>query len=765
MSEINLNQKTTSKSDEFENFRVQLGQIFLSYETHQDDALLNGFLSFVHSKVEKRVFGCLEAAQNETNKQHAELQRTADEVLDALWLSVHYAVFKKFQHWMLFMISASESNPKSGRSVQNRKLEAKMTKYYKSVHKFYYALLEKTLAEYDVTCIVPARFLKLLNVPSAQKEGRIILNVNDPRSIAITLVIHRCLLYIGSSSRYKTLCERGKGPYGAGSFKKALRYYDLALLLLPSVGETHLQKGLIYVQTKNYGFACYSFSRSASSRIFAPSGLLNLLNCIANPKSRTFQQILAQFRGLREVERNRKLQCHREIIETYFLVLFGAMFSPQTWLMGKSNRIIGDASVDDVKRILRERILLKYNQNMNIILQNCIMLITGFDLLKSKAMEHLRSPESESRYLCMAFDHLIFLLNNIVAKEWAQNNDGQYLALLRIVMAWVKCDKNVLKYAHRREDFCTSISKIMNQISTSSQVKLFEMEHRPQRNYYFDEDVSLREVKTFRHALTDFQDENIFKEPDAALRVAGLYDKKYSVEEENDLRRQAIVVSLKKFLSKNSSLSAKKNVVSGNHIAKPHSFVKKVVGVEQTRFEINNRPTVEHEELEVLQTTEFKSDPGFAGWGYSGSSVPAAPSGFKVRPSNSLVSGGKEQSAKILKSATSSESVGGLRQPQASTSAVIAAPHPNNMISPYMSHPNIASVNLPPVVYPPYWQQQYQPPMHDAFYRGMPSGLPLNMNTFPPVAPTPDSRHPAHPAMYPTIQGSSYVNNFAHTPY
>lgn len=696
----------------FEGFSSQLVNILEAYQVDQDDALLTGFLSFVHSKLEK----CIQESINERLYPHeaptmginkARDNFTRDDkngeedadlsiLLDYLWRNVHYPIFKFFQSWRGILVPVNaKTNP---RFVEFRKMNAKLTKVFKCIHKFYYLLLESMFKNYDTSEVVPSEVAKLLNIKLEHQSNVPVLNAENPLTITVVVLIHRSLVYLGTCHRYKQICENSSNNFEIQVFKKSQRYYRFASLVLPSVGESSLQEGLIYIQTKNFGYSTYKFMRSILSRLPSRAGMPNFISTVCEKRSTTFQQIAKLLQDLKRFETDKKRIINSEIIEMYFLVLFGAHVAPKVWKSEDETLAFNGVSLLHYKNVLYDRISTRYVKNISLIMQNLILLIGGFDVLlmldsnenKKRTLQDLNPADVQ--YLTFACEYMSLLINNVIMNEWDKCDSSEYLAMVRIIVCWLKSNRIALHFAHRAHNLCSAISRLINAILKSDIIQNGGWsDHRPKRNYFFDEDVLLKEFKSVKFVLTDFRDDEIYKMEDSSERLAGMLKTRLSLKEENLLRIQAIVVSGKKFLMKNACDIKWANDQFIKVPKKTDERFKKMDNHSdggKTSYSAVAKKSISVRDLEAKLQEQNKSD----GRGYSGSSVPVAPASFNVKPSSSFTDSRSDVSG--------------------TSAGTTYAPSPYMQASPAaLPHTRIEHAN-----YMQYWAQGYQPGM---VYNGM----------------------------------------------
>ncbi|QLL31873.1 hypothetical protein HG536_0C00400 [Torulaspora globosa] len=671
------------------NFQTQLEATFKDNQIVQDDALLNGFLSFVESRLTRMVKESLDVQQEicESARNNGSLQididdRTVPLILRLYWEKICHPVFKWFQAWRK-TISPKEPGEKP-RYVEFRKMNAKLTKFFKSVHKFYYSIMEQVVAKYDCSALMPLKLREELNmkIPESSEQSR--LGSNGKFAVLVVMTLHNCLLYLGTTHRYKAVGQKINNRYQLQDFEKSIRYLDMACLFLPSMGEAHLQKGLIYVQTNNFGSAVYQFTRSALARIPSPAAESNFARIICDRKSRLRHNFDQNLKHNHHLKMDPTGFINRMIIESYFLVLFGNHFAPQSW---KIDSLPGVSNLVSLERVLYEKISTCYIKNTGLIFENLIIAIGGFDLLvkrpkigekrlDSQAVNLKDLTQVQSNYLSFSFKFISHLLH-IIREAWEKNfDDFHYLAMVRVVENWLKCNRAALQYSHRDENFCKALALLLNDILKSDKLDKSSLANsKPTRPYFFEEDVMLKEFFSVRYALSDFNDEHIFASSDSTSRLMGYVPEteRLQATDEGRLRLKAIVGSGRKFFAKNSCgmvWNAEKTLYEFGQqaVKRPTKRSENTPSkIQNDKRTLNTKKSGKNETLSIAELEEqfrgTRQGTKTPDWGYSGSSAPMAPSTFNTKPSS-----GMTESASVRQAATISSD--GSVQPSSSSTTL-----------------------------------------------------------------------------------------------
>ncbi|CAG98717.1 Ebs1p [Kluyveromyces lactis] len=695
----------TDLQETFSGFQKQL-QSVLETDFFRDDSLMKGAIQMIHSKIMQMLLqslipeGLHQDITTDTGSKKSEIRSSdAHRILDLTWKHVHYPIFKYFQNWRNRNVAEGSRPNYAG----HRQLNSILQKIFPQIHKLYYSTLELIFANYNLTALIPSDTRSKLNISTKKlnDDASNVLKPEDSFSIDCVMASQRCLLYIGCSQRYKIIMEHLSDRYQQADFQKPLRYLDIASTIVPSVGETFLQRGICYTHTKNFGNAAYQFVRSSLSRLPSDAGIPNFTNLLGDPNGSLFKKLLNSLDDLKVQETIKKRIINMEIMEFYILPLIGSHIFPQTW---KNNR--HSDRLKHFQTLLFDKIEIRYIKNISMIFQDLILLIGSFHMyqmingvssnttssaatimpndktlmngngsansINNSGNSNIRSIQSETKFLEFIFKFFTHLIDKVIMKEFKNCEMFQYLAMARIMMCWIKSHKNVLKFAHRSTSFCQSMVNLTNELLSSNDLSIsFEHLHRPTRDYFYEEDIMLKEFGPTKFTLSDFNDEKLLSMDNLPDRLVGKSKNKLTAKEEHSSRVQVLVYSNKKFLEKNCCgfkldtekkryvHTAVKRVKANSlpNIAKPESVTKSFsidgagsgkiypqkngFSVAFTTRENSNASggssmdmsTSPHYTEEAVKDNTTPANPV---WNYSGSSAPQPPLSFNVTPSFSV---------------------------------------------------------------------------------------------------------------------------------
>lgn len=316
----------------FNGIKSQLNSILKSNQLFQDYALLNGFLAFVHSKLNAAILTSIESQCGKSFAADLDSfdQSSISSILDFSWESVHYPIFKWFQMWRNYILFEKENKKQQTKFIDFRKMNSKMLKFFKTVQNFYVNVINTVYKKYDISVLLPKRIiqdLKLSDIENTTNVGDSLavktFNSSSPLAHLIPTLFHRCLLFLGTAYRYKTLLEEISNKYSISNFKKSLDFFRLASLVLPSAGETYSQAGAIFLQTGNLGIAVFNFVKGMMTKMPSPVSIKNFGALMVDNKSSLNRSLHTTIMNTYLQESKGPRTPAKEILEFYFLGLLG----------------------------------------------------------------------------------------------------------------------------------------------------------------------------------------------------------------------------------------------------------------------------------------------------------------------------------------------------------------------------------------------------------------------------------------------------------
>ncbi|TID29179.1 hypothetical protein CANINC_002136 [Pichia inconspicua] len=616
-----------------------------------DASILQGTLNFSHSKLSSFILDTISYQYNLCNQIDNESDaqqllvyeklnsniRSVGNIIDKVWIDMHHPAIKSYQSLFLqlskskdtsiinnkkqsynnkskFHNSNTNTNPTNSQNfVEYRKLFDKFVKLVSKALDFYFTLLQTILSQYDLSVYIPVKkicsTLKIdINTITDDKNIKLLPNSNTLIS-SIVYLIHKCVLYIGDLSRYRTLIAKTYLPSTSiskadnNNYSKSIELYKLSLLILPSLGDPYNHIAIIDNVKDDKFNVVYNFVRASLTSTpldLAQSNLLNLLN--KNSKSNA---ILRKFENLNGLDRQTITKNDRlSLLKSQFLVLFNYNLLPSRW-RSKPGYLVSGHEIklieDDFYYLLSTLDFHKQIFN-DFYLKQVVILLGGFELLiDPKNIENSRLKQSTAiitDYLAFMFRFLENLLkicikicNNPNANEQHQEIDEQetpqklsmafstsLLPVIRLLLCWFKEREIARVYLARSGNLANLLAILINRLisyldDTASINRLKELlpsekdwsietvlMTKPSRSRLFKEDVSLREFKPINYMLDDFDDSRFFtKDSNSVLALIGespIEDKGStgSVTKFNDniLRLVAIIVLGKRLVLENA---------------------------------------------------------------------------------------------------------------------------------------------------------------------------------------------------------------------
>lgn len=544
-------------------FKVQLNDIFKSNQLIQDYSILKGFLTFVVSKLHSLIEGSFLKEVKSAQNSSAELDiHTIPLILDLSWEKIWYPIFKWFQSFRKAILH-SFSNKDQPNYVELRKMTSKLKKFSGAVNDFYLETFRLISKNINVEMIIPSDILQSLNIKMESQINILTLDLKSKLAPLVMLMTHRSLLYLGSMHRYRSLCEKFNNRYTVEDFDKSTTFFNTAITLCPSIGETYFQKGLVFMQTNDLGLACYEFIRGSLVKLPSRSALVSIQNMLMRQDTASHKSILQVISSVHQDDLIGSKIVNREIIEYYFLVCLGYNLKKDIWIDKSSQNkeiTINGIGLKHIESILYEKMSTRYIKNIELIYKNLVSVIGGFQLLElmensvKPDNNHKKDMENNRTYLKFALTFISTVIKNIVNNMWKKDFEtSEYLAIVRITFSWLKSNENALRYAQNDPIFLQSIAKLLNEIIKSEYVATGNPETRISRNYLFKEDILIYNLTCFKNNTSLYDDSLIFNSTDKINRLLGYAPEVEKLDKigEAKLRLQSIVIIGKDILASN----------------------------------------------------------------------------------------------------------------------------------------------------------------------------------------------------------------------
>ncbi|SMN20886.1 similar to Saccharomyces cerevisiae YDR206W EBS1 Protein involved in inhibition of translation and nonsense-mediated decay [Maudiozyma saulgeensis] len=540
-------------------FQVQLNDIFKSNQLTQDYTILKGFINFVQSKIQSVLENNFQRALKESKTDDAVLDiNFIPLILDSTWERIWYPIFKWFQSFRKVILRSS-ANKNQPSYMELRKLTSKVKKFSSSVADFYMTTILLFHKNVDTSLIIP-KFLSD-NLKLASKTNPTLSPVDYNSKFAALLIrsYHRCLLYLGSLHRYKALCEKFNNRYIVEDFNKSLQYFNWAILLCPSVGETYFQRGLIYMQLNNVSKLCVNNIIGCLVPLRSRSALININNLYSKSDSSLHKAVLEVLSSIHKDDLIGSKIVNREIIEYYTIVLLGYHLQKESWAdkSGKSgSQTINSIGLKHLELTLYERMSTRYIKNIELIYHNVLSVIGSYHLIETlkKDCDKEVTKQSKKYYLKFAFSFISTVLENVVIDGWIKNIETyQYLSISRLVLNWVQANEDVLEYANNNSFFIQHVATLLNSILDSKYISYTDLEVKIPRTYMLEDDLILNSLAILRKSYSEFDDSVMITASDRIDRLSGHVDHSEKLDKigESTLRMKSIIKMGSNLLLKN----------------------------------------------------------------------------------------------------------------------------------------------------------------------------------------------------------------------
>lgn len=585
-----------------------------------DTSLLQGALSFGHSKFTDYIIDSLAYQYNSFNESDSTSDSelsilpqknllNADSIgnmLDKVWIEIHHPAIKYFQFAFYQLNKSVKDDPNANNStkrqnyqskynkynnnnnnnnnnastgaqlfVEYRKLFDKFIKFIAKAYDFYYSLLKTMLNTYDLSIYIPVKKIcstlkiNLSSLDLNVRDSRLPLSNSSNLISSIVYLIHKCVLFIGDLSRYRTLIAKTYLPSTSiskednNNYSKSIELYKLSLLILPSLGDPYNHIAIIDNLKDDKFNVVYNFIRSSltsSPLSIAHSNLINLLT--KHPRTNS---ILRKFEHLNSLDRNSITKNDRlGLLKSQFLILFNYNLLPSKWKL-KTGYLISGHSIASIENDFYKLLsTLDFHKQIfnDFYFKQMVILTGGFELLIdpnfSKNLNLSQSGGVISDYLDFLFRYLetflkvcIKICDDHMADDDSKNRSPCDLKIMsfstslfpvvRLLVCWFNEREIARAYLKRSTKISNLLAALINRLifyidkeKVETIFKNFSVKYnlkssltsilnqKPVRDRLFKEDVALREFKPINYALGDFDDSHLYsKEPESILALIG----------------------------------------------------------------------------------------------------------------------------------------------------------------------------------------------------------------------------------------------------
>lgn len=504
--------------------------------------------------------------------------------LPLIWQNYQSSCVRWCYEWRMAIKESQSREQQYPRRIKNitvefRVMTNKISKMMKIFHRFYYQILEYITCHFDTSLLIPSQLTGDLNLEGLIQKmphlasRRHLLQPNDKATVHVIMTFYYCLLFLGKIRYHQTILEDRSYMYANATksrwtlnndrnnireFNKARRYWNMATILVPSMGETYYQLSKLASHNNDYVKKVYYLIRTHFARS----------NQKANPHD--YNDIIQFFQN--KSWKSDGYDVDLLINHVFEIMRHYLMFGITPDNTNNNEGILDNESEQilhlkhDVLICLQTETLLANTEVVNdliVVLIGIFAIVQDYHIadMVSSSSKLNKSNECLLEFILDVIFQIIRHINKSISTNPLYNKDNllPFIVTLRVINCWIKSNIVVLKFAHRYLPICHIICEFLKTLkqedikSSPSLHGLIRVNKRPHRLYLFEEDVTLREFTCIGCGLSDFDDTDIFNQNNVINRLTGHAPKACLLqkEEEFSLRLQAIVVSMKRFLNHN----------------------------------------------------------------------------------------------------------------------------------------------------------------------------------------------------------------------
>ncbi|OUM55260.1 hypothetical protein BVG19_g4766 [[Candida] boidinii] len=304
------------------------------------------------------------------------------------------------------------------KSVEFRKLFDSYVKFISKCYSFYFNVIHSLINKYNLSIYIPIKKIcstlkfelskdvikNLIDLPPAtitDNDSHISNNNNsntDTRNEVVSEIIytiHKCILFIGDLSRYRTLIAKTYLPLNSiskednNNYSKSIELYKLSLLVLPSLGDPYNHIAIIDNLKDDKFNVVYNFMRSCLTTKPSIIGFNNLINFLS--KDPLINPIFKQFEKLNCLNRDKITKNDRlELLKTEFLILLNYYLLPNKWKL-KEGYLFKNYKIKDIQNdflLLLSKLDFHKQIFNDFYLKQLSILLGGFELLIDNNKNH-----------------------------------------------------------------------------------------------------------------------------------------------------------------------------------------------------------------------------------------------------------------------------------------------------------------------------------------------------------------------------------------
>ena len=418
--------------------KAAIKQLLTNQSSSTDSSLLQGTLSFCNSKFSSYILNTLsneyiltfgnnlnELSNNNTSStsnsnsnsnQSLHLNpsnsNSVDKIVGRVWIEIHHPAIKYFQssfhqlnkssklknRSLNSSISISSNNNSANNNsqkqysssfVEYKKLFDKFVKFISKAYDFYFTILKSILNTYDLSIYIPVKKLaSTLKLDLKNSNDKLQLPRSNHLVFSLIYITHKCVLFIGDLSRYRTLVAKTYLPSTSiskednNNYSKSIELYKLSLLILPSLGDPYNHIAIIDNLKDDKFNVVYNFIRASLTSSPLTVSYTNLLNLLSkHPRTNS---ILRKFEYLNSLERSTITKNDRLcLLKSQFLILLNYNLLPDKWRL-KNGYLISGHPIGIIENDFYYLLsTLDFHKQIfnDFYFKQLVILIGGFELL------------------------------------------------------------------------------------------------------------------------------------------------------------------------------------------------------------------------------------------------------------------------------------------------------------------------------------------------------------------------------------------------
>lgn len=421
-------------------------------------------------------------------------------------------------------------------TVESKKFKQKFFGIIKTICSFYIDIF-KYFSTSFYRGIIPEKIIRYFELTISEKAKK---PINKSIQAYVLLSIHTCLLILGDILKNKSIVYISYlRPFTSKRnfithieindykqikklevyFYKSFQHYNFCTLILPTLYEPYLNIGIIHQINNDYLNAVLFFLKSHFRRIKnSRLSINNLMELIK--KISTLNQIdLMKFNNL-------NVKNKKQNLNNLFINLLCTYCFNNTEYFTKSIK-----SLSNKKTIFFNQIsanfcdYIQINKTNFFYINQLIILFCFFELTE-------KNGSIDSSYYNSFIINFLEIILQLVHLNFDRINLEVVLMILRIILNFSNENNRFFKIFHQNKNCIVNLSLNLNSIFNFYLSKNFKSDSnlnylkiknvlllntKPKRNYFFNDDVMIRDLSIINYHFKDFDDNHLFDSNDVNL--------------------------------------------------------------------------------------------------------------------------------------------------------------------------------------------------------------------------------------------------------